>query len=221
LNQTTPPAASSPERTNYRRAQVLEATVRVISERGVERTRLVDVARSAKVSIGLIQHYFETRDELLASAFDFFNDLWVGDWETASSTEADPPHKLATLLRMSAFEFEGWREVQWRIWVEFWSLCNRNTAFRAHFSSIYDTFRKPFRDVIREGIERGDFAPLSPVEDVVDRLTAQIEGLRVHALLEPKRIPRQRMFELLLAQAQNELRFSLDASAVPRQGEKR
>jgi TetR/AcrR family transcriptional repressor of bet genes len=219
VTSNAPPMASFPERTNYRRAQVLEATVRVISERGVERTRLIDVARSANVSIGLIQHYFDTRDALLASAFDFFNDLWVRDWETASSTEADPPHKLATLLRLSAFEFEGWHEVQWRIWVEFWSLCNRNPAFRVHFSSIYDAFRKPFRDVILEGMERGDFAPRSSVEDVVDRLTAQIEGLRVHALLEPKRIPRQRMLELLLAEAQDELQFSLDASNDPHRAE--
>lgn len=195
------------DRTNVRRAQVLEAAVRVISERGVERTRLIDVARSAQVSIGLIQHYFENRDELLASSFDFFNDLWIRDWEKASRTEADPPRKLVTLLRLSSFEFEGWHEVQWRIWVEFWSLCNRNPNFRAHYSSIYDAFRRPFREVVVEGIARGDFVPRSTVEDVVDRLTAQIEGLRVHALLEPERVSRERMFELLLTAAQEELGF--------------
>jgi TetR/AcrR family transcriptional repressor of bet genes len=201
-------ASETDDRTNFRRAQVLEATVRVISERGVERTRLVDVARSAQVSIGLIQHYFESRDELLASSFDFFNDLWVRDWEKFSDTDADPPHKLMMLLRRCAFEFEGWHEVQWRIWVEFWSLCNRNPTLRAHYSSIYDKFRSPFREVLVEGIARGEFVPRSSVEDIVDRLTAQIEGLRVHALLEPERVSRQRMFELLLAEVEDELGFS-------------
>lgn len=199
------------ERTNLRRTQVLEATVRVISERGAEGTRLIDVARAANVSIGLIQHYFETRDELLVSSFDFFNDLWIGDWEKASRTEADPPQKLLTLLRFSAFEFEGWREVQWRIWVEFWSLCNRNSRFRASYAKIYDTFRRPFREVIVEGITHGDFSPRNSVEDVVDRLTAQIEGLRVHALLEPARLSRERMFALLQAQVEQDLRFSFAA----------
>jgi TetR/AcrR family transcriptional repressor of bet genes len=196
------------ERTNLRRTQVLEATVRVISERGAEGTRLIDVARAANVSIGLIQHYFETRDELLVSSFDFFNDLWIRDWERASRTEADPPQKLLTLLRLAAFEFEDWREVQWRIWVEFWSLCNRNSKFRASYAKIYDTFRRPFRDVIIEGITHGDFSPRNSIEDVVDRLTAQIEGLRVHALLEPARLSRERMFALLQAQVEQDLRFS-------------
>jgi TetR/AcrR family transcriptional regulator, transcriptional repressor of bet genes len=206
-------ASEASDRTSFRRAQVLEATVRVISERGIERTRLVDVARSAQVSIGLIQHYFESRDELLASSFDFFNDIWIREWEKVSKTDADPPHKLMELLRLCAFEFEGWHEVQWRIWVEFWSLCNRNPNFRAHYSTIYDKFRSPFREVLAEGVARGDFVTRSSVEDIVDRVTAQIEGLRVHALLEPERVSRQRMFELLLAEVQDDLGFSFPAAA--------
>jgi AcrR family transcriptional regulator len=199
-------------RPEARRTQVLEAAVRVISERGADRTRLSDVARAANVSVGLIQHYFESRDELLVASFDFFNGLWIREWKTAFRTEADPPQKLLTLLHSSAFEFENWREVQWRIWVEFWSLCNRNPKFRANYARIYDAFRQPFREVIIEGVARRDFSPLDSVEDVVDRLTAQIEGLRVHALLEPQRVSRERMYELLLAQAEKDLRFSFPES---------
>jgi TetR/AcrR family transcriptional repressor of bet genes len=202
---------SSSDRTTLRRTQVLEATLRAVSERGVERTRLADVARSANVSIGLIQHYFDSRDDLLAAAFDFFNDLWLSEWERVSSTAGDPPHKLAALLRFSAFEFEGWHEVHWRIWVEYWSLCNRTLSFRQHYRKIYDRFREPFRDTIVEGVESGHFMPQAPVEDIVDRMTAQIEGLRVHALLEPDRVSRERMLELLLAEAEDELHFAMDA----------
>ena len=59
-----------------------------------------------------------------------------------------------------------------------------------------------------EGVAHGDFSPRNSVEDVVDRLTAQIEGLRVHALLEPARLSRERMFALLKAQVEQDLRFS-------------
>lgn len=204
---------SSSDRTALRRTQVLEATLRAVSERGVERTRLADVARSANVSIGLIQHYFDSRDDLLAAAFDFFNDLWLSQWERVSSTAGDPPHKLAALLRFSAFEFEGWHEVHWRIWVEYWSLCNRTLSFREHYRKIYDRFREPFRDTIVEGVESGHFLPQAPVEDIVDRMTAQIEGLRVHALLEPDRVSRERMLDLLIAEAEEALHTAMDAPA--------
>ena len=77
-------AIDTADRATDRRVQVLEATVRVISERGAERTRLADVSRAAEVSIGLIQHYFGSRDDLLAAAFEFFNDLWIRGWEGAA-----------------------------------------------------------------------------------------------------------------------------------------
>ena len=83
-------------RVEERREQILEAAARVISERGADGTRLADIARKAGVSIGLIQHYFNTRDELLAEAFDYFNEIWVTEWEQQADAESDPPHKLVT-----------------------------------------------------------------------------------------------------------------------------
>lgn len=190
---------------NARRAQVLYAAARVISESGAERARLVDVARAAGVSIGLIQHYFESRDNLLAAAFEFCTDLWMRDWEDAAAREAEPWARMLALLRMSAFEAEGWHEVQWRIWIEFWSLCDRDQRFRAQYRGIYDKFRKPFYDAINDGVARGDFKLRSPVDDVVDDLTARIEGFRIRALLEPERMSRERMFGLLAAAARDHL----------------
>ena len=201
--------ATSGERASDRRAQVLYATATVISERGADRARLVDVARAANVSIGLIQHYFESRDNLLAAAFEFCTDLWMRDWEETAARAADPKKRLLALLRMSAFEAEGWHEVQWRIWIEFWSLCDRDQRFRSQYRGIYDKFRKPFYDGISEGVTSGDFEPRGTIDDVVDCLTAQIEGFRIRALLEPERMPRERLLRLLVAAAESQLATSL------------
>jgi hypothetical protein len=46
----------------------------------------------------------------------------------------------------------------------------------------------------------GDFDPGKPVPDIVDRLTAEIEGFRVRVLLDPNKMPRERM---LLADKDN------------------
>ena len=193
------------DRVNDRRAQILHAAARVISERGAERTRLVDVARTAEVSIGLIQHYFDSRDTLMAEAFEFCTDLWIADWEQTAANEVDPARRLLALLRMASYEAEGWHEVQWRIWIEFWSLCDRDPRFRSQYRGIYDRFRQPFYDSISEGVDLGQFALRAGIDDVVDRLTATIEGLRIRALLEPDRMSRERMFELLAVAAAAEL----------------
>ncbi|MGH7966716.1 MAG: TetR/AcrR family transcriptional regulator [Candidatus Binatia bacterium] len=207
-------ASQKSDLTNARRSQILEATARVISRRGAERTRLVDVAHSAGVSIGLIQHYFKTRDALLAATFVFFNDAFIGDWEATAETEDDPARRLLSLLRLSVFERDAWRDIAWPIWIEFWSLCSRDKTFRNQYSSIYKKWREPFNDAIIEGMATGQFRSTSTSEDIVDRLTAQIEGLRVRALLEPERMPRVRMFESVVRTAEQELNCLLDTPAA-------
>jgi hypothetical protein len=131
------------------------------------------------------------------------------DWEAAAASTADPRKRLLALLRMSAFEADGWHEVQWRIWIEFWSLCDRDQRFRAQYRGIYDKFRKPFYEGISEGVRSGDFALRGTIDDVVDYLTAQIEGFRIRALLEPERMTRERMLRLLVAAAESQLATSL------------
>jgi AcrR family transcriptional regulator len=76
-----------------RRAGILEAASRVISTRGVEGTRLSDVAEAAEVSIGSIQHHFQTRDDLLTATFEWVNDAFLNDWE-ATASEADAPRQV-------------------------------------------------------------------------------------------------------------------------------
>ena len=48
-----------------RKIQIMEATERLIAEYGFDGLRLRDVSKTAGVSIGMIQHYFETRDGLV------------------------------------------------------------------------------------------------------------------------------------------------------------
>jgi AcrR family transcriptional regulator len=193
-----------------RRTHILHATARVISERGAAQTRLIDVAREAGVSIGLIQHYFTSKLELMAAAFRFFNDRWIGEWEKAASAEPDPVRKLALLLRLSAFEFKEWREIQWRIWIEFWSICSRDAEFDALYPEIYERFHAPFREAVTAGVASGQFKIQGTIDDVVDQLTAEIDGLRVRILLQPKTtrmspMSRERMLQLLLQSAQDAL----------------
>ncbi len=55
---------------DVRRQQVAEALWRVVSEYGLDGTTMRRVAAEAGMSIGLVQHYFSTKDEMERFAFD-------------------------------------------------------------------------------------------------------------------------------------------------------
>ena len=56
-----------------RRRTIAEAVVRVVSTHGVEAASLRAVAAEAGVSMGAVQHYFTTRDQMLLFALEYGN----------------------------------------------------------------------------------------------------------------------------------------------------
>lgn len=52
-------------------AEILETSVRLFAERGIDRVRLTDIAQAAGVATSLVHHHFGTRDLLLQDCSDY------------------------------------------------------------------------------------------------------------------------------------------------------
>jgi AcrR family transcriptional regulator len=173
----------------------------------VEGTRLSDVAEEAAVSIGSIQHHFQSRDDLLTATFEWVNDAFLNDWQ-ATASKTDARQQVHALIQFAAFDQPA-SEITWSVWIEFWALAHRNAVFRVQYEHIYSRWRAPFFKAVEEGVEQGIFHCSPSVQDVVDRLTSEIEGLRVRSLLDPAGMPRERMFSLLISDAEHALNARL------------
>jgi AcrR family transcriptional regulator len=53
-----------------KQAAVTDALLHIIAERGLDQVSVREVAAGAKVSIGTVQHYFPTKDRMLAAAYE-------------------------------------------------------------------------------------------------------------------------------------------------------
>jgi AcrR family transcriptional regulator len=194
------------------RERILSAACRVIARRGGDHTRYVDIAREAGVSVGSIQYYFDGRAELLSAAFYWFNDKTTAAAKAIYETEPNPLNRLVALVRFCVEGPEGWDFYgTWSVWLEYWSSSNRDLELRN--PTLYDRWRQPFHDAITDGAEERLFELVHPVDDSVDRIIAAIEGLSMRALLEPDRVPVQRMFELLIGVVGVELGIQIPAGS--------
>jgi AcrR family transcriptional regulator len=52
-----------------RRGSIADAVIRITSSRGLDRVSVREVANSAGIAIGTVQHYFSTKDAMLSFAF--------------------------------------------------------------------------------------------------------------------------------------------------------
>jgi TetR/AcrR family transcriptional regulator, fatty acid metabolism regulator protein len=63
------------ERTADRRAELLDAAVRVFAAKGFHASRVGDIANEAGVAHGLLYHYFRSKEEVLET---IFRETWSG-----------------------------------------------------------------------------------------------------------------------------------------------
>jgi len=175
----------------------LRAT-RALAARGFERLRLADVASEAGVSVGTVQHYFRSREALVAATFRHFNDDAVARWTAVADTAIDPWGRLEALTGYVAT-----RLLRWDVWTEVAAAAMRDDVLRASYEEAYRLWRAPIATAVAEGVERGAFTPVRPVADVVDGFLALVDGLGLQAQLGL--VSRERLHELLLSRLADDL----------------
>jgi AcrR family transcriptional regulator len=161
---------------------LLDAAVRVIARRGTDRTRLADVAREVGRSTGTLQHYFGSRDELLAAAFHRLNEQGGAEARRVADAVDDPWARVVALIGVVLGSGPDWRQ-EWQVWLEFWAACARDAQLRRRTADLYDNWRALLGAAIDDGAARGDFSPAAPTAEIVTALLAAIDGTALHGLL--------------------------------------
>ncbi len=179
------------------RERILAAAERLLVTHGVEKSRLRDVSEAAGVSIGTVQHYFDTRDRLIAELFDWSSERRLRTWLDATPKVGDPWSRLTSLLAASLPEPLLWRS---RIWIEFCAMA-RDDELRAKLDHHYEAWRPPFRQVIEDGIEAGVFRPIWTVADIVDLFIIFVDGASVGVSLAAPGVTPEQLHRLLLETA--------------------
>lgn len=162
------------------RERILSAAESLLVSHGVERSRLRDVAEAAGVSVGTLQHYFDTRDRLIEDLFDWSAERRLAAWTNAVPEGGDPWSRMVALLSASIPEPALWRS---RVWIEFCAMA-RDDELRAKLDRFYDAWRPPFREAIGAGIEAGAFHPVLPVDEIVDLFIIIGDGASVGISLD-------------------------------------
>ena len=159
--------------TSIRRRQILVGTAQCIRRQGFDRVRLRDVSRESGVSIGLIQHYFETRDGLLEEAVAFQSD------------------QLIERLRDRSAGEQGWRRLQGlfdelygiedlsehaTMWVSLAGAAMRHPELVARHRRIHMAWRELVGQAVQQSVEMGEIAQVEDVEDRIACLLAFFDG---------------------------------------------
>jgi AcrR family transcriptional regulator len=180
---------------------LLRTAVEVITERGLANTRAADVAEAAGVSQALVFYHFQTKDQLLARAFDHAaeQDLAKLDAVLRSSTPA-----LSKLRRLLALYAPTGRSKAWQLWIDCWSQSLRSEELERVSRRLDLRWREALAGIIADGTAQGEFDCADPA-GAAWRICALIDGLSVQVTVHQRVITRKQLTEWVRVAAAREL----------------
>jgi len=163
---------------DLRRAELIDAAILTLAQKGYEKATVRDVARAAGASPASVLYYFESAEALLAAAFERadreFRDHVRGELAPLRGTA-----RLRRLVEL-CLPTPGEASPAWAIEVDLWSLAARRGDFRTIFGVANDDWLSIIGEAFEQAIEAGELTKLDDVRDAVVALAALIDGLAVY-----------------------------------------
>ena len=184
-----------------RREAIIDAALAVARRKGLASTTVRDVAQEMGSSSGLIHHYFETMDDVLAAAFERVAGEDLTRTAAAVAAETDPADALATFFRSYAPVDADWA---FQLWLDAWAEAARRPALRATSQRLNLAWQGLMEEVLRGGVSAGRFRCPDPAA-AAWRLISIIDGLALQVVAHQAVIDRTDMLAWATLTAEREL----------------
>jgi TetR/AcrR family transcriptional regulator, transcriptional repressor of bet genes len=175
-------AVTRADRGEQTRARLLDSTLRAIAEDGVAGASVERITARAGVSRGLVRHYYGSKSQLLAEAFQLLADdyramLGMG---ARRSTADTPRHRLREAIVQAFEQIRGVHDRQYA-WFGFWALARSDPGIEEINNRLYEEVVSHLGDLFSKAAaeERSTLDPARAGRG----LAAMIEGAWVHSTI--------------------------------------
>ena len=152
-----------------RRQELIEAGIVCLGKGGMSAFTIDLICRQAGVSRGLINHHFESKDDLLVSIYAHMTDYLMRD-----SSGLSPQTQISGFIE-SSFDKNSFKKSSLRAWLAIWGEVVTNPDLKALHQSRYQKYRQQLVSAIT-GIDMPGISN-SIAEHIARQLIALIDGL--------------------------------------------
>ena len=184
-----------------RREAIVDAALAVARRKGLAPTTVRDVAREMGTSSGLIHHYFESMDHVLAAAFERIAGEDLAETEVLLDAAGDPRSVIASFLSSYAPVGDDWA---FQLWLDAWAEAARRPVLREASSRLNLAWAALLERTIRAGIADGVFRCEDPA-GAAWRILSLVDGLALQVVAHRNVIERSDMLAWAATAAEREL----------------
>ncbi len=169
-----------------RRQELIDATIECLKRDGHEGLSMRAIATQAGVSLGLINHHFPNKDDLVAAAYRHFNSQLVDGLKAAVHKAPSFPRARMRAFLKASFSRPNLDPETLAVWVVFWGMYRHSPMIQGVHRESYQGYVQLLRDMLTELVAGADAgAPPVDLRLAAIGLTALLDGLWLEWCLQP------------------------------------
>jgi TetR/AcrR family fatty acid metabolism transcriptional regulator len=174
---------------NEKYQRIIDAAIRVFSQKGFYNAKVSDVAKVAEVADGTIYLYFKNKDDLLVSIFESSMDYFFQQAKDRMEEGLDPSEKLRRFIELHLDAVQKNQGLAQVLQIELRS----STRFMKEYKAEkFFQYLKLIEEIILEGQARALFKPSISAEIAKRAIFGAIDELALEwVLMKKKRYPVQ------------------------------
>jgi len=186
---------------DQRRDAIVAATLSVAIDKGLASTTVRDVAAAMGTSSGLIHHYFDSMDDVLAAAFERVARQDLVASSALMAAAASPTEALRAFFTSYTPADKDWA---FQLWLDAWAEAARRPAIRAVSEALNLEWQGLLESTIRRGVADGSFSCPDPV-GAAWRILSLLDGLALQVVAHGSTLSRADVIAWSTLAAETEL----------------
>ena len=168
-----------------RRQQLIEATIKCISKRGIGSTTLGDVANEAGLSQGIVNLHFKSKDNLFNETLRHLAEEYKSLFEkTLEKTGPGAADKLLALMELD-LKPSVCDQRKLAVWFGFWGEVKAMPTYRKMCNEYDRGYDRALQKLCEEIIAEGNYKN-TDARSVAEVLSSLTNGLWLSCLINPK-----------------------------------
>ncbi|QDP41064.1 TetR/AcrR family transcriptional regulator [Radiobacillus deserti] len=172
-----------------RKQKIAEATWRVIVEKGIEHASVRNIAEEANLSLGALRHYFSSQDQLLAYTMELVKERATNRIERIAAQNIPLKEKVIAMLLEMVPTNEQTR-VEMEVWFSYIvHIRHKKDKKSLEADGVYEGVQLLMNTLQHENLLKAEV----DVEKEAEALYGLVDGLAIHALFEPAKLPKEKL----------------------------
>ena len=168
-----------------RRQQLIEATIKCISKRGIGSTTLGDVAKEAGLSQGIVNLHFKSKENLFNETLRFLAEEYKSQFEKV--LEKSGPAAADKLLALMEMDLRPsvCDPKKLAVWFGFWGEVKAMPTYRKMCNEYDQGYDEAIEGLSREIIAEGEYENVNAGQ-IAEVLSSLTNGMWLSCLISPK-----------------------------------